>query len=569
MELVYKKLADDRSLYIYFPAGKARTVLKTSLLTVLREESDEESVRALLESEGLQKLAEEKRVIIAFPNPVNGGWNWEMDPEKQDDVAFLAGIVEEVKSDKPPVMDPHAPPSQSFNLLALLEKMRDTWHAMDDTRYYAGFGSGASMAVTLAALEPTLAAGIYAVGGKLAPKAVAASKWAAMPAFLTDCDEKVFHYFQKVNGAMCVGTENGYTKWENDRNPNQRMFTGSGKITTAEVYDMLFCAVRRPNVGTYGDIERRLVSMTDYVNFEIHEDEKILSDGIAHTWMTHVPTCVKANPEKKVPLLLFFHGATDCPAEAAEMSKFHELGERDGFITVYPWSTDLMTWNVEYDPNKCDDDGYTMALMDYMIANYPVDTTRIYVSGFSNGAAMAQVMGLCHPDRIAAVCPIDSNWPGDRNGETLLHWSDVPAMKKAMAFKQEKGIDYRLPNWYTYGNREPSYPVFRNCTQQNQYDFWKLYNNITIKETPTFDAPHPSGVGVPGDEYAHLMPSANHEHHYDLHRFRSNDEGNPILFNYCVMLNKGHDIAQMDAAMGWNFVKQFRRNPDGSLTTEE
>ena len=29
--------------------------------------------------------------------------------------------------------------------------------------------------------------------------------------------------------------------------------------------------------------------------------------------------------------------------------------------------------------------------------------------------------------------------------------------------------------------------------------------------------------------------------------------------------DKGHEVAPMDPVLGWNYVKQFRRNPDGTV----
>ena len=109
--------------------------------------------------------------------------------------------------------------------------------------------------------------------------------------------------------------------------------------------------------------------------------------------------------------------------------------------------------------------------------------------------------------------------------------------------------------------------MYRGCTQQHQYDFWKLYNNIPIKPTPEMDQPHPCGCGVLGDRYERIEPSSVHPHHsYDAQRFVSRDPGAPNLFNYVVMLDKGHDIAEKDPELGWRFVSQFRRESDGSLT---
>ena len=95
----------------------------------------------------------------------------------------------------------------------------------------------------------------------------------------------------------------------------------------------------------YGDMEPRM----DFqgAGFEIFLEDTRLEEPVRtpHTWFTSVPRQVKEHPERKVPLMMFFHGASDNPAEAAEMSKFHELGEREGFITVYPWGTNRTQWN--------------------------------------------------------------------------------------------------------------------------------------------------------------------------------------------------------------------------------
>lgn len=292
------------------------------------------------------------------------------------------------------------------------------------------------------------------------------------------------------------------------------------------------------------------------------EDERL--DGIPHTWFTHVPSCAKSDPGKKLPLMIFFHGGSDNPAEAADMSKFHVFGEKEGFITVYPWGTNRCGWNSSMLPELEDDVGFAGALIKYMTDNYPVDTGRVYLSGFSNGAALAQAAALVYPELVAAICHIDSNWPGSRFGASKIDWRDVIPFAKGMEKKKE--YDYRIPVWYTYGSREASYPVYNGCSQQHQYDFWKMYNNIEIKPTPGKENPDPTGCGVKGDETQLLKPSGRHPHHeYDVQCFYSRDDEPLNLYNYVVMRDKGHDIAHMDAALGWEYVKQYRRNSDGSL----
>ena len=59
-------------------------------------------------------------------------------------------------------------------------------------------------------------------------------------------------------------------------------------------------------------------------------------------------------------------------------------------------------------------------------------------------------------------------------------------------------------------------------------------------------------------------PSAP-EQYYTVNRFYSRDKKPENFYNYCLMHDKGHEVAPMDPLLGWNYVKQFRRMEDGSV----
>ena len=78
MGLVYKKLEKTgRSMYLYFPEQERRTAFKRCSITILRDGEDEASVRYFLDELGMRKLAEEQEIILSFPNPENGRWNYD------------------------------------------------------------------------------------------------------------------------------------------------------------------------------------------------------------------------------------------------------------------------------------------------------------------------------------------------------------------------------------------------------------------------------------------------------------------------------------------------------------
>ena len=56
---------------------------------VLRDDPSEESARQLVESLELDKLAEDRHFVLLLPNPTARGWNYDLDPEREDDLSFL------------------------------------------------------------------------------------------------------------------------------------------------------------------------------------------------------------------------------------------------------------------------------------------------------------------------------------------------------------------------------------------------------------------------------------------------------------------------------------------------
>jgi len=547
-------------MFLFYPKGPCRTAFKRCSITILRDEDDEASVLRLLEN-GLARLALDYDIILSFPNPKNGRWDYDF-TVNTNDLALFPVFQEAAAHEE------NRPALRHANGIPTYWEMMNAWHPMHDTRYVMGFGSGASMACTLAACSPKHIAAVCSIGGQLCAQALQKAVYAPMPVWLIGSDGETAAYFIKANQAVKTGEGEHYRRFHNLVNPLQSVveFQDQYTVQTPDiqaVWKELFSRVRRPDTGKNGDCDPRMDFQT--AGFETYLDDSRLDEvkKTPHTWFTHVPPSV-LHEGKKVPLLIFMHGGSDNPAESAEISKFHELGEQEGFITVYPWATNKAQWNNNLDKDEADDVSFIVALIRYMRASYPVDPERVYLSGFSNGAAQAQVVGMLHPELIAALCPIDTSWPGDTDRFEPNCYADILPMNLAM--KKKRQFDYKMPVWYTYGTKEVAYPVWKGRSQQRQYDFWKEYNGIAIQPTPGKEAPHPCGCGVPGETKETIAPSQRHPHHfYEAHRFYTDDNKRQNLYNYVLMHDKGHDVAQMDPALGWRYVRQFRRLPDGGL----
>jgi len=540
LKIIFKAFDDiKRSMYMVVPDGEPRTAFKNTFITILRDDASEESVKQIIADCGLEAYVERNRFILGFMNPVGGGWNFGLDPFKKDDMS-------DIKKMQSVFTSPFT---------------NGGWHPMNDAKYFIGIGSGSSMVGSFVSNEPADVAAILTIGGKLDKAALAGAKNAATPAMMVGSDQSLLDYFAAGCGAELESNDGVRAVYRSKINPAAQIITyksDADKLTAdivAKMWTELFSRTRRPNTSVVGDPETRLV-LSDY-HFEYHLDDPCLGDNnnLPHTWFEHIPQSVLDNPGKKVPLLLFSHGGSDNPEEAADMSRWYMIGEREGFISVYTWGSDKNGWNFDFTDDKPSDEAFYLALIDYLVKKYAIDTTRIYLSGFSMGSAFMQAFALAHPDLIAAIAPHNTRWCQARESKPFM----LSAVKKLQ-------YDYRMPVWYTYGTRDMEYPVVRGSGQQVQYDFWKFFNNITVRPTGYGDHADPSGCGVPGQKIEVIYPSATHpDHKYTVNRFFTNDPEPKNYYNYVLHHGKGHEVAPEDSELGWQYISRFSRNPDGSL----
>ena len=379
-----------RSAYIAVPDALNDKRYKSSSITVLREDDSEASVRAILEKTGLDRIVDSEKSVFAFPNAIGGVWTCGeegMTPDERFIQAFSSSAL----------------PGGFYS---------EGWRGMSDVHYLVGFESGSTLINGLVACCPTnvLAAAICTVGGYMPAKALEKATYAPIPAYILNGDSAAVDYFIKANKAE----DKGDGLYVCSYNSLQKVRVSDKKELDAEagtrMWEELFHRTRRTNTTPWGDVDRRIIP--EECGFEWHINDTCLGDngGLDHDWIEVCPRSVKENPDKKVPLILCSHGMSDNLLNVADMIKMHEVGEREGFITVYPLSSDKNKWNLSMDPKLYSDVDYYLALIEYLKGKYPIDETRIYTSGFSNGAGMAMLFALTHPEIIAAACPIDSTF---------------------------------------------------------------------------------------------------------------------------------------------------------------
>ncbi|OLP17208.1 hypothetical protein BST81_17835 [Leptolyngbya sp. 'hensonii'] len=150
----------------------------------------------------------------------------------------------------------------------------------------------------------------------------------------------------------------------------------------------------------------------------------ILSVGnLKRTYRIHLPP--RYDDKTRLPLVIVLHGFGGNGRNGLEQGKWIEKSEREGFLVVGPegvlkqpgqresFLRNPRSWNsgpkeTPAAVRQVDDVGFMRALIDHLLATGWVDENRIYVTGFSNGAAMTFRVGLELSDRIAAIAPVSN-----------------------------------------------------------------------------------------------------------------------------------------------------------------
>ena len=153
----------------------------------------------------------------------------------------------------------------------------------------------------------------------------------------------------------------------------------------------------------------------------------ILHNGITREYILYVPEIYSDNIS--VPLLINFHGGGGTATGQMYVADMRPIADTANFILVYPQGLELDNggsthWNsmLVSDSNKSsvDDFGFIDALIGDLLLTYNIDSTRLYATGFSNGADMSFTLGCYLQNKIAAVAPVSGLMINNPNSNCSL-----------------------------------------------------------------------------------------------------------------------------------------------------
>lgn len=267
-------------------------------------------------------------------------------------------------------------------------------------------------------------------------------------------------------------------------------------------------------------------------------------DGYTREWYEYVPTGVKANPDKPVPLIVAMHGRGGSGQEFIGRSGWITVAEERNFIVVFPTSgidkqhnkaVPITLWNTARDNNAMLDDlKYIRLLVGNVKENHRIDNGRVYATGQSMGSMMSYTLSLYAPDVFVAT--------GSTSGMILpdlgIHYDD-PTIS----------TDYDIPYLVMIGDKDAyinrqSDPL-KNDIIKNQLNYWiNRYQTMPIDQPATYQ---------------------NGPFH---HRVYYNKAGIPMV-HYVNVNNLIHACLPSQTWMIYDdFLAKFSRDANGKLVYE-
>lgn len=191
--------------------------------------------------------------------------------------------------------------------------------------------------------------------------------------------------------------------------------------------------------------------------------------GRNRTYRIYVPD-IYTTQNKAVPLLVGLHGFGDNATNFSDICMSY-IADTANYIAVYPEATpdpvlQANAWNsgasagIIVVNSGVDDRGFINTLMDTIIATYKIDTTRMYVFGFSFGGFMTNRMAAEDSRRFAAAASVSG-----LRGNSVTALPAVPVPYMHFHGTSDPTIGYA-------GNTTVGLPFGMGLSAENTVKFW-------------------------------------------------------------------------------------------------
>ena len=194
--------------------------------------------------------------------------------------------------------------------------------------------------------------------------------------------------------------------------------------------------------------------------------DTLTHDGELRQYLTYIPD-IYLSSAVPAPLLFNFHGGSGSADGHVFITDFRPTADTANFILVYPQGTFGSTWNssLPTNPNTkmfVDDFGFVDAMIKRINTDYQygIDTSRVYATGFSNGADISLALACVRSNKFAAVASVSGLL--DRHTAQNSNPSNVGIMSIHGTLDYFRPYEYGLNGYYLTLDELNSYWSDRN-----------------------------------------------------------------------------------------------------------
>ena len=151
-----------------------------------------------------------------------------------------------------------------------------------------------------------------------------------------------------------------------------------------------------------------------------NQQENITVDGSPRWYLLDTPSPTTPSPTAAVapsstkagtpiprPMVVDFHGLGEGAVLHSATTRFGELGQKDGFVAVFPSGTGSpVQWDVSPTDTANPDLEFVTALLNQVESTQCIDTSRVYASGLSDGSFMVSFLACTMSNRFTAVAAV-------------------------------------------------------------------------------------------------------------------------------------------------------------------
>jgi LysM repeat protein len=280
-----------------------------------------------------------------------------------------------------------------------------------------------------------------------------------------------------------------------------------------------------------------------YIAKKSSDNITIQTDTYPINYVTYYPKELDVN-SGKMPLILLFHGGGNTALYTAQATEWPLIAKENGLIVV---SVDL------HHPNTTATE--TIDLIKHLQKEYPaIDPSRIYANGFSMGGVKCWDLFEQYPEVFAGLAPMSASF------EVGVDSFNNPV--------ENINTDVAVPVFYVGGEASPLPELpFQEKRVINRISWTFKVNDVVADYTdPDFSVNNLWGIN--GDK---IYTVEDTQYFKDsvltVNLFKSSDG------NYYTALanssNQSHEIYARNSWAIWDFLKQFSRNTDGTISINE